>query len=204
MDAARALFSEVAEPMLSRLSPGDAALERARLFGSALSVGIVDIVLASEIERPGAVRERWLEFRLNGDFSLGDAARRVPLRGVADRIDLLDGNRLRVIDYKTGAAPDRTRALQVAIYALCAQELLTARDGEPWQVEEALYMAFSGKRATSAVVEDGETTRLDAARVRLWDLVDGIARGEFPPRPHDPIMCGYCSYSPVCRKDYVE
>jgi CRISPR/Cas system-associated exonuclease Cas4 (RecB family) len=44
---------------------------------------------------------------------------------------------------------------------------------------------------------------LAAARRRLFDLVAGIERGEFPPRPHDPIICGSCAYSSVCRKDYV-
>ena len=39
MDEARALFEEVAVPMLSRLSDAEAALERARLFGSAASHG---------------------------------------------------------------------------------------------------------------------------------------------------------------------
>jgi hypothetical protein len=37
----------------------------------------------------------------------------------------------------------------------------------------------------------------------VLDIVDGIGRGEFPPRPHDPMICRYCAYAPVCRKDYV-
>jgi len=38
----------------------------------------------------------------------------------------------------------------------------------------------------------------------VFGLVDQINAGVFPPRPNDPIMCGYCAYSSVCRKDYVE
>ena len=38
---------------------------------------------------------------------------------------------------------------------------------------------------------------------RVFAAVDGMARGEFPPRPHDPMMCSYCAYALVCRKDYV-
>jgi CRISPR/Cas system-associated exonuclease Cas4 (RecB family) len=41
------------------------------------------------------------------------------------------------------------------------------------------------------------------ARTRVTEILDAIGRGEFPPRPHDPFMCGYCSYPSVCRKDYV-
>jgi CRISPR/Cas system-associated exonuclease Cas4 (RecB family) len=44
---------------------------------------------------------------------------------------------------------------------------------------------------------------LDDARGRLLDVLDGIGRGVFPPRPHDPMRCRYCAYSVVCRKDYV-
>jgi hypothetical protein len=70
--------------------------------------------------------------RVEGEFGLGSPdGRRVPLRGVADRIDILDGNRLRVIDYKTGSAPNPRRALQVPIYALSSQEREDPGDGPP-------------------------------------------------------------------------
>ncbi len=204
LDAARAVFADVAEPLLERLPRSDAALERAKLFGSPLSVGIADVILAMEASQEGRVRERWLEYRLEGDFSLGDQSRRVALRGVADRIDLLDGNRLRVIDYKTGSAPERGRALQVPVYALCAQERLGERSGEHWVVDEALYVSFGGKRSAVRVANAGDDEMLQTARGRLFDLVDQITAGEFPPRPHDPMMCSYCAYPSVCRKDYVE
>ena len=207
VDAARQMFAGVAEPLLARLPESDAALERTRLFGSAISVGIVDVVLGLEAARPIEVRERWLEHRFEGDFSLGGDGRRIALKGVADRIDLLAGSRLRVIDYKTGYAPNPRRALQVPIYALCAREQLEARDGIPWQIDEAAYVAFTGKRSLVPVVKAGgsdSSEPLAAARARVFDVVDGIAAGIFPPRPHDPMMCRYCAYSAVCRKDYVE
>ncbi len=206
-DDARALFGEVAGEMLARLPEADAGLERTRLFGSAISTGIVDLVLGIEAARPVDVRERWLEYRMEGEFALsGSDGRLVPLKGVADRIDLLEGNRLRVIDYKSGYAPDPKRALQVPVYALCAQERLSARDGSSWEVAEAAYVAFSGKRALVPVVRAGAADRdavLGAARGRLLDVLDGVGRGEFPPRPHEPRICSYCAYASVCRKDYV-
>ena len=204
LEAARSVFAEVAEPLLAQLPRSDAALERARLFGSALSAGVVDLVLAMEVSRPGAVRERWLEYRLEGEFSLGEPARRVPLRGVADRIDLLEGHRLRVIDYKTGSAPERGRALQVPIYALCAQERLAARDSTPWTVDEALYISLSGKKASVRVADAVDTDLLLSARDRVFEIVEHINGGRFPVRPHEPIRCSYCAYPSVCRKDYVE
>lgn len=207
IDAARALFEEVAAPMLARLGDIDAPLERARLFGSAVAPGIVDLVLGLEASRPTAVKARWLEYRLEGEFSLGASdGRRVRLKGVADRVDLLEGDRLRVIDYKSGYPPLPKRALQAPIYALCAQERLTERDGRAWQVDEAAYVAFSGKRALVPIVPaggSGADAVLSHARLRLLDAVDAIEQGQFPPRPYELRLCTYCAYPSVCRKDYV-
>ena len=206
VDAARALFAEVAEPLLATLPEADAALERSRLFGSAISVGIVDVVLGLEASRPIDVKDRWLEYRLDGRFSLGNRdGRTVTLRGVADRIDLLTGRRLRVIDYKTGYPPQPKRALQVPVYALCAQERLAERGEGEWRVDEAAYVAFSGKRPFVSVIStrNDQDVVLADARARLFDLVDRIERGEFPVQPYETRICSYCAYPSVCRKDYV-
>jgi len=208
LDSARALFSDVAEPLLANLPEADAALERTRLFGSAISVGIVDIVLGLEASHPIEVAHRRLEYRLEGSFSLGTEGSAVPLRGVADRIDVLKGNRFRVVDYKSGSAPNPKRALQVPIYALCAQERLAEQHGGAWEVDEASYVAFTGKKALVPVISrkaatDDRASVLADARTRLLGIVGGIGRGEFPPRPFEPRICSYCAYPSVCRKDYV-
>ena len=207
VDEARAVFAEVAAPLLARFSESEALLERARLFGSAASVGIVDIVLGLEASRQAPVVERWLEHRFDGAFSLGaGGGSSIPIRGVADRVDLLDGNRLRVIDYKSGSAPQPKRALQAPVYALCAQERLTERDGRPWSIDEASYVAFGGKRPLVRIIrpEGGDAAAvLASARTRVTEIVDAIERGEFPARPYELRICSYCAYPSVCRKDYV-
>jgi len=206
LDEARALMEEVAGPTLARLPESEAALERLRLFGSAIATGMVDAVLEYEVERSGEIAGRWLERRLEGAFTLGDpGGRRVDLRGVADRIDLLAGRRLRVIDYKSGRAPDPRRAFQAATYALCAREILEAEHGASWAIEDVGYLALTGPRAYVSVVSagaDGEEG-LAGARARLHATVDGIEGGRFPPAPHDTAICDSCPYSTVCRKDYV-
>jgi RecB family exonuclease len=215
LDDARALMAEIAEPLLTRLPAADAALERARLFGSAISTGSVDVVFEREVSSDARVIARKLEHRLEGEFALGSPEqRRVSLKGVADRIDVLDGHRLRVIDYKSGSAPNPRRALQVPIYALSAQEREGANGGQPWTIDEAAYIAFSGKRSYVPIVKaprrgagqggSANDEALSGARDRLFAAIDGIERGEFPPRPHDPIICTYCAFASVCRKDYVE
>jgi RecB family exonuclease len=208
LDAAREIFAAVAEPLLVNLPEVDAVLERTRLFGSAIAVGLVDVVLGLEASHPIDVVDRWLEYRLDGEFSLGlPGGPRVALRGVADRIDLMEGRRIRVVDYKSGSAPNPKRALQVPIYALCAQERLTERDGAPWTVDEATYVAFTGKRTVVPVVKAGgvdSDRSLGEARSRAQAVLAGIGAGEFPPRPHDDMICRWCPYSSVCRKDYVD
>ena len=208
LDEARALMREVADAHLAQLPDADAALERTRLFGSAISRGMADVVLEHEVEHPAEVKERWLEYRLEGDFALGSSdGPRVSLKGVADRIDLLDGHRLRVFDYKSGSAPNPRRALQVAIYALSAQERLASRDGRPWTIDEAAYLAFTGKKSYVPIVGvggSGSEAALDGARQRLFDVTDGIAKGAFPPRPYEPIICTWCAYPSVCRKDDID
>jgi RecB family exonuclease len=208
-DRAREVASRVAEPLLGSLGEADAALERARLFGTAISTGLIDLVLALEIERPAEpVVERWLERRFDGPFPLGPDNSLVGLNGVADRIDLLSGRRLRVIDYKSGREPDVKRALQVAVYAMCAQETLARRDRQPWAVQEAAYVALGGAKRTlvpvvEAAADDAAGTLADA-RARLHAVLEGIARGEFPPSPFEPRWCRYCAYPSICRKDYVD
>jgi RecB family exonuclease len=197
LDEARALMADLAEPLLARLPDADAALERARLFGSAISTGSVDVVFEREASNAAIVLSRRLEHRFEGEFTLGSPdGRRVPLKGVADRIDLLDGNRLRVIDYKTGSAPNVKRALQVPIYALSAQERQASSDGQAWTIDEAAYIAFSGKKSYVPVIKPGAggDEALAAARERLFTAIDGIERGEFPPRPHDPMICTWCAF----------
>jgi ATP-dependent helicase/nuclease subunit B len=202
------LFAEIAEPMLAALPESEAALERARLFGSAISVGVADVVLGLEAVRSEEVRGRWLEHRLEGAFHLGrNDGPAVLLRGVADRIDLMPDRQLRVVDYKSGAVPEVSRALQVPIYALCAQEQLSARDGLPWTIAEAEYVSLAGRRPSAPVVHatdsaaDRERT-LQGARERLDTVLDGMRRGDCAPRPYDTVICRSCAFSTVCRKDY--
>jgi hypothetical protein len=131
--------------LLARLPDADAALERTRLFGSAISVGIVDVVLTSKRRGRSASRTA-PRVPARREFSLGAAeagewrSKGLP---IASTCSTVAG--LRVIDYKSGSGPNPRRALQVPIYALCAQERLAERDAAMAD-RRAAYVAFSGKR----------------------------------------------------------
>lgn len=204
---ARRVFADAVAPLLATLSDTDAAIERTRLLGSAIAPGVVELLLTLEAaRRPEPVTERWLERRFEGPFVLDGVPPPVHLNGVADRVDLLPGRRLRVVDYKSGSVPQAKAALQPPIYALCAKEALERRDGAPWQVEEASYLGFSGQRSfvplVRASAKDADERLADAA-ARVRAVVDGVRAGQFPPRPLDEMSCRYCAYPSVCRKDYV-
>ena len=132
LDAARALVRAVAEEHLGRLPDRDRAVERAWLLGSAAGMGVVDRLLSLEADRPGRVLERLLEFRFDGVYQLDtpEGARAVRLRGVADRIDLLEDGRLRVIDYKSGRAPGAV----VATAGVWPVRRAGARGASRWQL----------------------------------------------------------------------
>ena len=206
LEAARALARVVAEEHLGGLPARDRAVERVWLLGSAAGVGVVDRLLSLEAARPGRILERLLEFRFDGVYQLDgpEGPRAVRLRGVADRIDLLEDGRLRVIDYKSGRAPGRAQSLQLPIYGRCAEQELEGRHGASWRLDEAAYVAFGEPGGWVPLDRRQDmATALADGQERFIEAVDDIERGQFPPRPADPYRCVFCDYPTVCRKDYV-
>jgi RecB family exonuclease len=207
LEAARTMFGAVAEECLAALPEAEAGLERTRLLGSPAAVGLGEAVIRMEAERPVPIVERLIEHRLDGEFTIrtADGVRRVQLRGKADRIDLLADGTFRLIDYKLGWPPDRRKALQLPIYSVCAEQRLNGHLGREWTVGEAAYLAFKGPRRVVPLFKDAsERAELIAdAQQRLAEALDAIAAGGFPPTPDDVFRCETCSYTSVCRMDYV-
>jgi len=203
MDQAIARFDTIAEQHLAELPEGDRALERTLLLGSAAAAGFGERAFAFEIEDEIPLIERLLEFQLENTFTFATDAgpRRVTLRSKADRIDLLQDGTLRVVDYKTGRAPEKKRALQLPIYGLCAQQALEGRHGRSWTVSRAGYIAFKEKTPFTQV--QNPVKALAEGQAVLLTVVDAIERGEFPVKPDEPFLCNWCPYPGVCRKDYV-
>lgn len=206
---ARALFETLCEQALSQLPSSEAALERARLLGSALSPGIAHRVFAMEASRPTRITERLLEFPIQGDFRFRTSdgeTEVVTLSAKVDRIDVLADGTLRVIDYKTKKTPDLKQALQLPIYSFVARESLGATRGGAWSIAEAVYLSFEGDKAVVTLRARGRSTDelLDEAQDRLLRTLDDIADGRFPPRPARKSLCGPCPYRAVCRLEIVE
>jgi len=125
------------------------------------------------------------------------------LSGMIDRIDRLPNGRLCVVDYKTGVgdydkadALKQGKRLQVALYALAAQDALqlgTVADGLYWFVHKARPSAWS-----LATFEGGTPAALALAVDYAWEAVDGARRGEFMPRPPDDGCPDYCPAAAFC------
>ncbi len=204
MTEARELFVEVCEPSLASLSPSEAGLERARLFGSAVGSGIADRVFAMEAERDVEIRERLMEYELDGEFAFtgeDGASRLVRLRAKIDRVDVLAGGTFRLIDYKTKYVPDRHIALQLPIYSAGVRTRLSAERGYDLKASEAMYLSFEGPQAVRTLDERGKSfdELVTAAEHRLVQALDDIAAGHYPPRPETRNLCGMCAFVAVCR-----
>jgi ATP-dependent helicase/DNAse subunit B len=206
LDDARTLFAEVVDRALTELPEGEAALERTRLLGSSAVAGLGESVFRMEAERAQPLVQRLVEHEFSGPVTIqtADGPRSVTLRGKADRIDLLADGTFRLIDYKLGWAPERAKALQLPIYALCAEQQLH-EGGRTWRLGEAMYIAFKEPKRIVPLFtkEAARNEMLASAQQRLSDAIDAVARGEFPPTPDDVFRCEQCTFGAVCRKDYV-
>ena len=149
LDSARAMFVDVVDRALGRLSEGEAGLERTRLLGSSAAAGLGDAVFRMEAERPVRGRRAPARAQVRRRVHASTPTpgpRVVHLRGKADRVDLLADGTFRLIDYKLGWPPDRSRALQLPIYALLAEQRLAGHRGRRWTLGEAMYLAFKGPK----------------------------------------------------------
>lgn len=206
LDAALERFAVAAEAAIGALPQVDRAVARGWLLGSAAAPGLAERVFVAEIEGQGGVVERLLEYRLDGRFELGRPPHRrtVAIRGVVDRIDLQADRTFRVIDYKASRPPDPARALQLPVYARCAERQLRAERGQDWRATEALYLAFGDPRLQVAVPGRDVDRAMADGETRVVELVEAIEAGEYPPRPVNRSQCASCAFPTVCRKDHVD
>jgi RecB family exonuclease len=205
---AAATFERLTEDALASLPEADRALESTRLLGSIVGRGVAERVFEREVDADEPVARRLLEQKLSGtyEFPAIRGTRAVEIRGTADRIDVLADGALRLVDYKLTKLPDLKVAMQLAVYAYCAQRLLEAEDGRPHPVRAAMYLAFGDDRQFDLPLAKGREADLPAAvaasALQFARVVDAIEAGEFPVKPHDTGTCAWCRYSGVCRKEY--
>ena len=112
------------------------------------------------------------------------------LTGRVDRIDRTGAETVAIVDYKTGkpkSQEDADESLQLSLYALAAREAFGKR------ADRLIFHNLENNTAVSTTRSDGE---LEAAKLRVRKVAEGIARGEFPANPK--YHCAFCPYRNLC------
>jgi len=127
------------------------------------------------------------------------------LVGYIDRVDVV-GSTTRVSDLKTGkahprradSAPDAGRDVQVALYALVAEELAGT-----WDVPGRVSSQYVYASARGVALRDwhGEMDSLLASGKEWLELASALLRAGDLPRTPIEEDCAYCSFRPVCGED---
>ncbi len=146
------------------------------------------------MEDPALVEHEGVELRLSAEVD------GVPLLGILDRVDR-EGEELVVVDYKTGAVPDRRFDSLTFANAELYAALLQATSGELPSRLRLLYLSKGSvleRHVTPVVVR----ARTEAA-ARAWgEITQHYQAGEFPATP-SARTCRFCAYKARCRADGV-
>jgi putative RecB family exonuclease len=169
--------------------------------------------LAELFETPEALTE-WLASArglLTGYFTLEDPNRLAPaererlvevvtesglrLRGFVDRIDVAPTGEIRVVDYKTGAAPRESfegkAMFQLKFYALVIWRTRGV-------VPRLLRLLYLGDREILDYTPDPEELlRFERTLQAIWAAIDRATTArDFRPSPGP--LCGWCDHQALC------
>lgn len=114
----------------------------------------------------------------------------IVVKGRVDRLDRVDGQRVAIVDYKTGTPKtdaDARRSLQLSIYALAAREL--------WGYTPERLVFYNLETADEVSTTRNEK-ELQAARERIAEVARKMAAGEFDPTPG--FHCRSCQFRAMC------
>lgn len=149
------------------------------------------------LEDPRRVQPEACELLVEAELPTGgpDGEDPVLLRGYIDRLDVAATGEIRVVDYKSGAAPrevfEAKALFQMKFYALV---LLRIRGVVPRQLR-LLYLA--DRQALSYTPDEAELARFERTLLAIWSAIRRAARtGDFRPSPSR--MCDWCDHKSRC------
>jgi putative RecB family exonuclease len=149
------------------------------------------------LEDPRLVQPEACELLVEAELAAGNAEEGKPLllRGYIDRLDVAPTGEIRVVDYKTGAAPrevfEAKALFQMKFYALA---LLRIRGVVPRQLR-LLYLA--DRQLLSYTPDEAELIRFERTLVAIWSAIQRAAHsGDFRPSPSR--MCDWCDHKAHC------
>nr|MDQ3578463.1 RecB family exonuclease [Actinomycetota bacterium] len=153
----------------------------------ASAVGLLDGYF--ELEDPRRLQPEACELLVETELASG-----VLLRGYIDRLDVAPTGEIRIVDYKTGAAPreiGEAKALfQMKFYALALWRL---RGVVPRQLR---LMYLADRQSLAYTPDEAELTRFERTLDAIWTAILRAApTGDF--RPNQSKLCGWCSHQAV-------
>ncbi|MGQ0773795.1 MAG: RecB family exonuclease [Pseudonocardiales bacterium] len=182
-----------ASPELAELFAGTADPELTQWLDSAREL----VEAYFELEDPRRVHPEACELLVETELpaTTADGAEPVLLRGYIDRLDAAPTGELRVVDYKSGAAPreifEAKALFQMKFYALV---LLRIRGVVPRQLR-LLYLA--DRQVLTYTPGEVELLRFERTLVAIWSAIRRAAvTGDFRPNPSR--MCDWCDHKPHC------
>lgn len=148
-----------------------------------------------ELEDPRRLRPEACELLVEAEIEPAGGDEPVLLRGYIDRLDVAPGGQIRVVDYKSGAAPrevGEARALfQMKFYAVV---LWRTRGVVPSQLR-LIYLA--DQQLLSYTPDEAELRRFERTLAAIWAAIMRAAKtGDF--RPSRSRMCDYCDFKTLC------
>lgn len=119
--------------------------------------------------------------------------------GIIDRVDNLEGEKIEIIDYKTGSRTpsqkDVDRHPQLTLYALAVSLIKDLPFHRPVEkIVLSLYFLDEGKKISS----QRTAADLEKTKEKIIKLAQEIETTEFPPKPHRPFPCDYCEFKLLC------
>ncbi|MFD2468793.1 RecB family exonuclease [Amycolatopsis silviterrae] len=143
-----------------------------------------------ELEDPSRLEPEACE--LHVEIELGSG---VLLRGYIDRVDVAPTGEIRVVDYKTGAAPreiGEAKALfQMKFYALVLWRL---RGVVPRQLK---LMYLTDGQSLAYTPDEGELVRFERTLEAIWQAILKAGKtGDF--RPNKGKLCSWCDHQAHC------
>lgn len=142
------------------------------------------------LEDPRALEPDSCELRVETEIDDG-----VLLRGFIDRVDVAPTGEVRVVDYKTGAAPrefgEMKAMFQMKFYAVALWRL---RGVVPHQLK---LMYLSDGQALTYSPDEAELQRFERTLAAIWKAILKAGKtGDF--RPNKSKLCNWCDHQSRC------
>jgi putative RecB family exonuclease len=147
------------------------------------------------MEDPTLVKHEGVELKL------GEEVAGAPVYGILDRLDRDPDGSLAIVDYKTGALPNRNYDIQTFANTELYAALCEAKYGERPTVIRLMYVAHGTtieRNVTDVVVRARATAAASA-----WSKINRYyGDGDFPATP-SARACRFCSFKDLCRAQGV-